>query len=72
MFPVILGPPGSDKGPYGRSQGPSPRSSVANRLEEKAGDLFYLAYEKKPPNTGCDYRLLVLFNEITLNFLFTL
>lgn len=56
MFPVLMGPPGYERMNFGRSQGPSPRASVASRLEEANEHLFYLGYEKKPQNTGCDYR----------------
>nr|XP_015839049.1 PREDICTED: vacuolar protein sorting-associated protein 13D isoform X1 [Tribolium castaneum] len=59
MFPVLMGPPGFERMNFGRSQGPSPRASVASRLEEANEHLFYLAYEKKPQNTGCDYRLCI-------------
>jgi vacuolar protein sorting-associated protein 13D len=59
MFPVLMGPPGFERTTFGRSQGPSPRASIASRLEEGNEHLFYLGYEKKPKNTGCDYRLCV-------------
>ena len=56
MFPVLMGPPGFERTTFGRSQGPSPRASVASKLEEGNEYLFYLAYEKKPQNSCCDYR----------------
>ncbi|KAJ3643178.1 hypothetical protein Zmor_025903 [Zophobas morio] len=59
MFPVLMGPPGFERTTFGRSQGPSPRASVASKLEEGNEYLFYLAYEKKPQNSGCDYRLCI-------------
>ncbi|RZC42308.1 vacuolar protein sorting-associated protein 13D [Asbolus verrucosus] len=59
MFPVLMGPPGFERILFGRSQGPSPRASVASKLEEGNEHLFYLGYEKKPQNTGCDYRLCI-------------
>lgn len=56
MFPILMGPPGYERSSYVRQQGPSPRVSVVNRMEESNEYLFYLAYEKQPQSTGCDYR----------------
>ncbi|KAJ8964860.1 hypothetical protein NQ314_004578 [Rhamnusium bicolor] len=60
MFPILMGPPGNDRTAAPKGRGPSPRISISSsKLEEGAENLFYLAYEKKPPNSGCDYRLSV-------------
>lgn len=57
LFPVLIGPPGHDRSASTvRSRGPSPRVSVTRRPEDLKDHLFYLAYEKRPENTGCDYR----------------
>nr|CAI5831312.1 unnamed protein product [Callosobruchus analis] len=60
MFPVLVGPPGFDRTAVPRGKGSTPRMSASNsRVEESLDHLFYLEYEKKPPNSVCDYRLCV-------------
>lgn len=57
MFPYLMGPPGQDRISAPRGRGPSPRVNLStSKFEEGAENLFYLSYEKKPPNSGCDYR----------------
>lgn len=57
MFPILMGPPGQDRINVSRGRGPSPRVNLStSKFDEGAENLFYLAYEKKPPNSGCDYR----------------
>ncbi|XP_050302982.1 intermembrane lipid transfer protein Vps13D isoform X2 [Anthonomus grandis grandis] len=63
LFPILVGPPGHDRTsialrgrPYG---GPSPRNLSFTKIDEAEQQLFYLVYEKKPPHSGCDYRLNV-------------
>lgn len=72
MFPVLMGPPGYERTSFGRSQGPSPRASVASKMEEENQYLFYLAYEKKPQTSGCDYRLvfIIIWNFFLAKFCF--
>ncbi|KAL3268817.1 hypothetical protein HHI36_007913 [Cryptolaemus montrouzieri] len=58
LFTVLVGPPGNERTQIGRSRGPqSPRVSVVNQLDTCNEYLFYMAYEKKPQNSPCDYRL---------------
>ncbi|XP_060529289.1 intermembrane lipid transfer protein Vps13D isoform X2 [Cylas formicarius] len=64
MFPILVGPPGQDRMAAARTRigvGPSSRiaSGSSGKLEESMDQLFYLVYEKKTPNSGCDYRLSV-------------
>ncbi|CAG9818576.1 unnamed protein product [Phaedon cochleariae] len=63
MFPILVGPPGLDRTSHPWNRVSSPRVSVTGVNRSGMGDigdnLFYLAYEKKPPNSGCDYRLSV-------------
>ncbi|KAG5879440.1 hypothetical protein JTB14_025696 [Gonioctena quinquepunctata] len=63
VFPILIGPPGLDRTSFPRNRGPSPRVSFSGmhpNISEDIGDnLFYLAYEKKPQNSGCDFRLSV-------------
>ncbi|CAH1990127.1 unnamed protein product [Acanthoscelides obtectus] len=60
MFPVLVGPPGFDRTAVPRGKGPNPRFSANNsRVEDTLDHLFYLEYEKKPPNSVCDYSLRV-------------
>lgn len=57
LFPVLIGPPCQDRiGNLSRSKGPSPRLSLGCKTEDVNDYLFYLSYEKRPENTGCDYR----------------
>lgn len=56
LFPVLIGPPGQERSGINRSKGPSPRVSLVNRPDDLNDYLFYLSYEKRPENTGCDYR----------------
>lgn len=58
FFPVLVGPPGQDRGSVAtRSKGLSPRfMSNTGRFEESVDCLFYMAYEKKPAKSNCDYR----------------
>lgn len=59
MFPVLVGPPGFDRTLVQRGR-PSPRlglnSTSSGKLEETGEYLFYLVYEKKILQPGCDYR----------------
>lgn len=59
MFPVLVGPPGFDRTLVQRGR-PSPRlglnSASSGKLEDIAEQLFYIVYEKKPIQAGCDYR----------------
>lgn len=59
MFPILVGPPGFDRTLAQRGR-PSPRlglnSASSGKLEETGEHLFYLVYEKKPLQAGCDYR----------------
>ncbi|CAH1134889.1 unnamed protein product [Ceutorhynchus assimilis] len=61
LFPILVGPPGHDRTSMVRQKlsgnAPSPRNYSFNKLEEIEQQLFYLVYEKKPPHSGCDYRL---------------
>lgn len=59
MFPILVGPPGFDRTILSRNRGSNQRvanSLSTNKIEEGSEHLFYLAYEKKPPNSGCDYK----------------
>ncbi|KAJ8920133.1 hypothetical protein NQ315_011790 [Exocentrus adspersus] len=58
MFPVLVGPPGQDRVNVPRGTRGSATKGVP-KLDDGAENLFYLAYEKNPPNSGCDYRLSV-------------
>lgn len=59
MFPILVGPPGFDRTLVQRGR-PSPRlglnSASSGKLEDIGEHLFYLLYEKKPLQAGCDYR----------------
>ncbi|XP_074028701.1 vacuolar protein sorting 13D [Leptinotarsa decemlineata] len=63
VFPILIGPPGLDRTTFSRSRVISPRVSFTgmgiNDSEDIGDNLFYLAYEKKPPNSGCDFSLSV-------------
>ena len=59
VFYTLVGPPGTDRTAMARTRpsgGPSPRALSSGKLDEIEQQLFYLAYEKRPPNLGCDYR----------------
>ncbi|KAK9889536.1 hypothetical protein WA026_006891 [Henosepilachna vigintioctopunctata] len=60
LFSVLVGPPGYERTQIARSRTPhSPRVSVVNQLDYCNDCLFYIAYEKKPQNSMCDYRLCI-------------
>lgn len=57
LFPVLIGPPGQDRiSNMSRSKGPSPRVSLVNKSDDVNDCLFYVSYEKRPENTGSDYK----------------
>ncbi|KAL1513260.1 hypothetical protein ABEB36_002689 [Hypothenemus hampei] len=60
MFPVLVGPPGLDRTSVRTRSTSIPQTGrvlSSGKLEDIEQRLFYLAYEKKPPHSGCDYRL---------------
>uniref|UniRef100_A0AAR5PHD2 UBA domain-containing protein n=1 Tax=Dendroctonus ponderosae TaxID=77166 RepID=A0AAR5PHD2_DENPD len=62
MFPILVGPPGLDRTSLARTRNATaanPRNPSFNKLDEADQQLFYLIYEKRPPHSGCDYRLNV-------------
>ncbi|XP_028134062.1 intermembrane lipid transfer protein Vps13D [Diabrotica virgifera virgifera] len=57
MFPIVMGPSGIDRISSAQIRGP--RRTGTNKSDYVKEHLFYLIYEKKPPNSGTDFRLSV-------------
>ncbi|XP_056631377.1 intermembrane lipid transfer protein Vps13D [Diorhabda sublineata] len=57
MFPIVMGPSGIDRKSSTRFRGH--KKSSSNKSDCFNDRLFYLVYEKKPPNSKTDFRLSV-------------
>lgn len=62
MFPILMGPPGLERISFNRVRPNSRLNINVNKTDDSITTnerLFYLAYEKKPQNSHCDYRLCI-------------